>query len=331
MGREKRLELIRQIEASRGSRLISYVTGDRAPFTTQIAEDAVRVLRRQLDILGRSDKLDLFLYSRGGDMVAPLRIVGLLREHCDRFGVLVPYRAHSAATSIALGADEIVMGKSGELSPVDTTTGHPFNPRDPQQPDKMLPISVEDVTSYFLLAREQAAIRDEQMVTVFNELANKINPLALGNVYRAYRMARMVAEKLLGLHMDTRKDKKEIQDIVEHLTEKLCIHVYPIMRAEAETEIGLKITKPDDNLESMMWSLYEDYEEELQLAQPFDPLALLGADNLKTVNIVGSYIETALGCEHFLFSAQIKRADEAPGQAAVNVTSVGWRSIGEAG
>jgi hypothetical protein len=325
------MELIRLIQAQRGSRVISYVTGDRAPFTTQIAEDAVLVLRRHLDAIGKTEKIDLFVYSRGGDMVAPLRIVGLIREHCDAFGVLVPYRAHSAATSIALGADEIVMGKAGELSPVDPTTGHPFNPQDPNNPQKRIPISVEDVTSYFLLAKEKAGIRDEQMVAVFNELANKINPLALGNVYRTYRMARLLTEKLLGLHMDTRKQQKEIQEIVAHLTEKLCIHAYPITRAEAETEIGLKITKPEGQLEALIWDLYGEYEQDMKLREPFEPLQLLGSDEAKTVTVHGSYIESEDMSDAFLFKADITRADEAGRQAAVNIQTVGWRDVTGAG
>ncbi len=40
-GRKERIELIRKIQESRGSKLIVYFTGDRRPFASQIAEDAV--------------------------------------------------------------------------------------------------------------------------------------------------------------------------------------------------------------------------------------------------------------------------------------------------
>ncbi|MBU0734226.1 MAG: hypothetical protein KKG10_08760, partial [Proteobacteria bacterium] len=43
----------------------------------------------------------------------------MLREFCEKLAVLVPFRAHSAGTTLALGADEIVMGPLGELGPVD--------------------------------------------------------------------------------------------------------------------------------------------------------------------------------------------------------------------
>jgi hypothetical protein len=48
VGRERRIELIRQIEELRGSSVIVYVTGDRNPVPTSIAEDAVRLLYEHL-------------------------------------------------------------------------------------------------------------------------------------------------------------------------------------------------------------------------------------------------------------------------------------------
>ncbi|MEW6457068.1 MAG: hypothetical protein AB1410_10200 [Acidobacteriota bacterium] len=329
MSKEIRAELIKEIENKQSSKVIAYITGDRPPFTTQIADDAVRVIMWHLDSIGINRKIDLFLYSRGGDMVAPLRIVRLIREHCEVFSVLIPYRAHSAATSIALGADEIVMGKLGELSPVDPTTVHPFNPQDPTNPQQKIPISVEDVTSYLFLAKEKAGIRDEQMVSIFNELANKINPLALGNIYRAYRMARSLTEKLLGLHMDIHKEKSKIETIVQNLTEKLCIHGYLISRTEAEKEIGLNIIKPDEKLETLMWTLYEEYEKEMKLNQPFDPLEILKDEKVSSFSYYGSYIESAYGSDGFLFNAEIRRIEQVPGQiqAAVNIKPIGWCRI----
>ena len=126
-----KLGLIKKLEGARDSRVISYVTGDRTPFATKIAGDIVPLLGNLLDGVGKVKKISLLLYTSGGDMLAPIRIVKLIRNHCDKFEVLVPYKAHSAGTLICLGADSIVMGKLGELTPVDPTTGHPFNPQNP--------------------------------------------------------------------------------------------------------------------------------------------------------------------------------------------------------
>lgn len=47
----------------------------------------------------------------------------MFREYSKQgsFSVLTPYRAHSAATVISLGADEIIMTEKSELGPIDIT------------------------------------------------------------------------------------------------------------------------------------------------------------------------------------------------------------------
>ena len=149
-----KIELLEKLEKERSSKLVTYITGDRQPFNTRIAADVVPLLSKQLETIGSCEKISLFLYTSGGDMLAPVRIVKLIRNHCRNFEVLVPYKAHSAGTLICLGADKIVMGKLGELTPVDPSTGHPFNPANPNNPQQKLEISVEDLNSYFLYAKE---------------------------------------------------------------------------------------------------------------------------------------------------------------------------------
>ena len=140
-------QLISEIEATRKSRVLVYVTGDRQPFDAPIAEDVVRpmydhlVASKKLD--PKCNKLDLFLYSRGGDVSVPWRIVTMFRQLFSEFNLLVPYKAYSAATMIALGADKIVMGQKAELGPIDPTLVRSFG-------DGVVPppsISVEDVSS----------------------------------------------------------------------------------------------------------------------------------------------------------------------------------------
>jgi len=108
------LKLIKQIEKERNSAVICYITGDRDKFSAKIGDDVIPILFRHLELIGNRDNIDLLLYTRGGDMVAPIRIVKLIRSYCKKFGVLVPFRVRSAGTLIALGADEIMMTKLGE-------------------------------------------------------------------------------------------------------------------------------------------------------------------------------------------------------------------------
>lgn len=110
---KKRQELIREIEAQRESRVITYVLSDRRGAQAQIAEDVVRPMYDHLRAIGKTKRVDLFLHSLGGHTEVPWRIVTMIREMAEEFFVLIPYKAHSAATMIALGADGIVMVKTG--------------------------------------------------------------------------------------------------------------------------------------------------------------------------------------------------------------------------
>src|SRR3989344_2150867 len=148
--------LIQQIEGLRRSRVVTYLTSDRqGPVNARVAMDIIPIVSRQLRAIGKTPNIDLFLYSTGGDTMVPWRLVSMAREYCDKFSVLVPYKAHSAATMIALGADEIMMSDLSELSPIDPSTANVFNPTDPKTGQNKIPIAVEHVMTNFDLAKNK--------------------------------------------------------------------------------------------------------------------------------------------------------------------------------
>ncbi len=63
--------------------------------------------------------LDLIITSPGGSAEATESIVSYLRTRFDNIRAFVPVAAMSAATMLALGCDEIVMGKHSQLGPID--------------------------------------------------------------------------------------------------------------------------------------------------------------------------------------------------------------------
>ena len=164
------------------------------------------------------------------------------------------------------------MHPMGMLGPTDATVGNAFNPRDKLNKAMRLGISVEDVTAYIALIKEDAGIQHEdELVKAFNRLAKKVHPLALGNVKRSLSQSRMMAKKLLSLHMDAKDESHQIEEIVDHLTSKLYFHGHPINRQEARDHVGLAtVVDPPQKVEKLMWRLYLDYEEEMKLEQPFD-------------------------------------------------------------
>jgi len=316
--------LIKKIEESRKSRLVTYITGDRQPFATRIADDIIPIFNRHLENFGSQKKISLFIYTRGGDMVAPLRIVKLIRSYTQDFEVIIPYRAHSAGTLIALGANKILMGKLGELSPTDPSTMHPFNPANPQNPQQKLEISVEDINSYFLLAKEKAGVKDEQMIEIYKQLGEKVHPLSLGNAYRAIRMARQIAEKLLRIHI---KNEERIKKIVDAITSDICIHGYPITRDEAK-DLGLEIEEPDAILEKDIWNLYDVYAKEMKLDIPFHPLEVLGDREIGEISYSGAYVESDDLSNQFIFKGRVQKTirDNKPA-IDMHIDSSKWEQI----
>src|SRR5262245_40183144 len=175
-----------------------------------ISEDAVPLIHDHVLAFAPSEreKLDLVLYSRGGDSDVPWSIDSLLREYCREgsFSVLVPYRAHSAATVICLGADEIVMTKAAELGPIDITIAS--SPHNPSEEKRRLPLSREDVTAYFALLDTRGCTRPDEKLRGFEQLTTKVHPLVLGTVSRLLQQTRLVALGLLRTRSNPFPDAK---------------------------------------------------------------------------------------------------------------------------
>lgn len=278
MGKVERVDLIRKIEDLRHTHVITYVTSTRVGFEVQMAMDAVPKVYEHLRLIQtprEETKIDLFIYSNGGDSTVPWRLVTLIREYASEFCVLVPFRAFSAATLVALGADKVLMHPMGTLGPTDPTIHTPLNPTDPANPNpnSKVGISVEDVSAYIALIKEDAGItHEDELVLAFNKLVDAVHPVVLGNVKRSISQSRVMASKLLALHR-TSDDRHAIEEIVDKLTRKSYYHGHPINRREAREDIGLPhIEDASKELEHLMWQLYSDYEREAKMEEPFQPV-----------------------------------------------------------
>src|SRR3990167_4998897 len=334
-------QLIQKIEEARGSKVITYLTSDRpGPINARVAMDIIPIISNQLRKVGKIDKIDLFLYSSGGDTMVPWRLVSMIREYCDKFSVLVPYKAHSAATMISLGADEIVMSDLSELSPIDPSTANIFNPQDPQNPQNKIPISVEDVMAYFDLVKNKFGIKnDEELAKIFSkfiEASPQIHPLALGNINRIHNLIRILAKRLLKSHKSPMKED-DINKVVDYFTEKLYSHQYFIGRKEAKEDLGVKtVIFADMALSKAMTDLYEDYKKEMELEVLWNPENEIGQNavqNRKNYKI--AFIESTDISNCFEFFLELKKqqvniVQQTPqGPIQIPQEQVGWRVVGQ--
>ena len=90
------------------------------------------------------------------------RLVNLLKMFCDNLEVVVPSKALSAGTLMAIGADRVIMTKQAALvRPIDPSVNNPLNPQaDIGGTSRAVPVSVESVRGYLAAAREELNISD---------------------------------------------------------------------------------------------------------------------------------------------------------------------------
>lgn len=325
VSKEERLKIVEKIEKERQSQLICYATSDRPNFPFPISMDATRLFNDHLKTLSKDkkcDKLDLLIYSRGGDTRVPWIIVRTFREYCNEFNVLVPFRAHSAATMIALGADSIIMGKEGELSPIDPTIGTPLCPRDPVDKNQIIGVNVADLTGYVSLVKEKVGITNQQeLASAFNSLAQRVHPLALGGINRHLSFIRLVAKRLLSSH-NKRLDESKINSVVDDLVEKTFFHEHTIGRKEAK-DLSLKIVNAEeDGIEEPMWSLFEEYEKLMKLKEPLVPEDILDshdAEEYVEKDLVGAIIESKFRTDVCKADMRMKRIRQVPQSINLNL------------
>lgn len=235
MTTQDRKKLIVEIEKERSSKVVVFFCGDRPLAPTAIADDAIRPMYDHLRTLDpKPEKLDLYLYSLGGLMETPWKIVTMLREFCKELSVVVPYKAYSAATMIALGADKISMTDKSELGPIDPQLNVAVGP---DRPQFVLPqIGVEDVASYVTFLRQRAGLTDQTALAgCIAALVSNLTPPLLGRIERVYSHIRLVARKLLSLARPPIDDRR-VTAIIEQLTEKTYVHGHGNRQTRSERD-----------------------------------------------------------------------------------------------
>jgi hypothetical protein len=307
---KERQAALARIEDLRGRRLITICNLDRAAdppqlpgLATQFQDDIKEPLFRVLkETVRRGDQLDLFLYTRGGATNAVWPVAGLLREFDPNFQVLIPFRAHSSGTMLAIAASKIVMTPLSELSPIDPTTANQFNPREPTNQQAKLGIAVEDVTSYQEFWKQALGFESkdngltpEQKYSLLQphiaRLSTEIHPLALGNVQRVYMQMRVLAKQLLEHHHGSNQPK--ISKIIDSLTKEYYSHHHMINRHEAKKILGSDhVQFAGVKLAAELDLLLRQYEKDFAMRRMFHLGRFMEDDVEKSARFVSGVVES---------------------------------------
>ena len=186
-------KLVQEIQGKLRMPLLVYWTSTGG----SICQNDVIAMSRLLGRVENSSKVALFLKSDGGNPEAALRFVHLLRHKFDSIVLLAPFECASAATMVALGANEIHMGPTSYLTAVDSSLRHDLSPVDHN--NSLVSVSQDEVTRILRLWKEQRTQGNP-----FPEVYKYLHPLVLGALDRSSSLSMRICQELLGYHL---KDK----------------------------------------------------------------------------------------------------------------------------
>ena len=246
--RYQRQDIIKDIQARTGRRVLSYVCGPQ----TSIDRDDTVFFVDLLHNVPRGEDLDLMLHTGGGDIDAAEKLITIIRNWVNkaRLRVVVPDFAKSAGTLMALGADSILMSDTSELGPIDPqlTVSDDHGNR------------VRHSVQNYLDAYEThaAVLRADPSDPVARMMLNKLDPGTLKLLEAVRDRARRFAEQQLKYGMFRSKSGNYTSIASTLIDTKRWLTHGQMIGCEAATEIGLTVdyVPPTDDRWQRFWRLY---------------------------------------------------------------------------
>jgi len=261
----------------------------------------VDIISDHLNEIGETEKISLYLYTCGGDLSAAWTIINLLKHYCKTLEIIIPRKAWSAGTLIALGGDNIVMTKNSFLGPIDPSINTPLNPTfNHNGLNQYFPVSVEDVDSYMNKFVKKLHVKNNE--NIITNFATYVHPLVTGHVYRSLSQIRYLARTLLNNNKELKTSQK--RKIINFLCREAGSHDYSICLHEAKEKLKLNIEEAPANTYDSIVSIYNDFRNELELLNP------LNTNNIPDGNysLKSAFIESIAGGSHsFVLEGHIKR------------------------
>lgn len=240
--------IVTKLSSLLGGTLVAYWNNPRG----SVCHDDVVALYELLEKLSEQEVIYLFIKSSGGNGQSALLLVNLLRQYCDNIVALIPLECASAATMIALGANEIQMGPMAYLTAVDTSLTHSLSPLD--RDNDRVSVSLDELTRVVRLWQGEGSKSTENP---YQELFKYVHPLVIGAVDRAESLSIMLCKEILAHHI---KDDNLTEEIANTLNAKYPSHSYPILFNEAK-RIGLQVKHLTPEVNALLLELNELYSE----------------------------------------------------------------------
>jgi hypothetical protein len=219
-------DVFARFEKEMGLPLLAYWTSSGG----SICQNDVMAMAQLLETRKHGSSVGLFLKSDGGNPEAALRLVHLLRGRFKRVVLFAPFECASAATMVALGANEIHMGSTSYLTAVDTSLKHQLSPVDSR--NEIVSVSQDEVSRILRLWKEQRVKGNP-----YPEVYRYLHPLVIGALDRSSSLSIRICQELLSYHMT---NPKRAEQISRQLNSTYPSHSYPITAREAR-KLGLNV------------------------------------------------------------------------------------------
>jgi hypothetical protein len=219
--------LIRDIEETTSRCLLVYFTDCTSNAQIDISDE-----KYLSELLGSSDKqeVDLLLETNGGYTDATEKVVSLLRHWVGDLRVIVPSRAKSNGTVIALASNSIVMGANSELGPID--------PNIAVQPGQFVP-------AHFIVG------------------LTPVDPLIYQIADQAIKQTQKLAKTVLKERMLSEAEETVLESIVGQISTRNVYYSHgSVIDYREAISLGLKVSflEPQDELWQRLWLLRSMYE-----------------------------------------------------------------------
>lgn len=211
-------------------------------------------------------EIDVWLESPGGDAHCAYKIAASLQEFASCLRVVIPDYAKSAATLMALAADELYMARTAELGPLDAQVSHPL-----EKDERISALAIAKCTEHLadtalgIVLRGGFSVLDRtgldrretltRMLTFAADftypIAEKLDPMWMHQASALLRVAEKYGELLLAKRGAL--CQKDPDTVLRAFVRDYPSHGFVIDKGQAE-EIGLHV-QPAEQYE--YWSYVE--------------------------------------------------------------------------
>jgi hypothetical protein len=217
------------------------------------------------------DDLDVIIISPGGFIDSAFQIVKMLRTRSKGLTGVVPTLAASAATLIALGMDNLILGELGQLGPLDTQMAEKKEGDSPEYASALRQFTaLEEIRKYSLetldvatqLIISSSGLRMSNAVELAIELTKavsepllrQINPVQVAESARANKISEEYGIRVLTRY--TGCPDKKAKQMLRSLVQSYPTHDF-IIDADELKELGLKAEYPEASFVEKMKNLTE--------------------------------------------------------------------------